>query len=72
MRLAGLNDFRKLYGRITDTLHEGWELKFNVTNNFNVHSFNGKKYIVVSTVSTLGANVKALWMSFVYFGQDLV
>ena len=68
MRLAGLNDFRKLYGRITDTLHEGWELKFNVTNNFNVHSFNGKKYIVVSTVSTLGANVKALWMSFVYFG----
>ena len=68
MRLAGLAEFKKLYGRITDTLHDGWTLTFTVTNNFNVKSFNGKKYLVVSTVSPLGANVKALWMAFTYFG----
>ena len=68
MRLAGLNDFRKLYGRVTETLKKGDVLEFEVANNFNVRSFNGQKHIVVSTVSPLGGNLAALWMAFTYFG----
>ena len=62
LRLGGLSDFRKLYGRITSTLDKGTVLSFKVKNNFNVDSFKGKKYIVVGTSSALGGNVAALCM----------
>ena len=68
LRLGGLSDFRKLYGRITSTLDKGTVLKFKVKNNFNVDSFKGKKYIVVGTSSALGGNVAALWECFTYLG----
>ncbi len=68
LRLGGLSDFRKLYGRITDTLDKGTKLQFKVKNNFNVDSFKGKKYIVVGTSSALGGNVAALWECFTYLG----
>lgn len=68
MRLAGLQPFKKLYGRITDTLSEGTDLVFTITNNFNVDSFDGKKSIVVSTSSTLGANLSVLWAAWLGFG----
>eukprot|EP00628_Pelagophyceae_sp_CCMP2097_P002584 CAMPEP_0184100678 /NCGR_PEP_ID=MMETSP0974-20121125/12451_1 /TAXON_ID=483370 /ORGANISM="non described non described, Strain CCMP2097" /LENGTH=368 /DNA_ID=CAMNT_0026403603 /DNA_START=45 /DNA_END=1148 /DNA_ORIENTATION=- len=61
MRLAALPTFRKLYGRITDKIEDGENLEFEITNNFNVNSFNGKKYIVISTASGLGAKPKFLW-----------
>mmetsp|Transcript_23207 Transcript_23207/g.69513 ORF Transcript_23207/g.69513 Transcript_23207/m.69513 type:complete len:380 (-) Transcript_23207:31-1170(-) len=68
MRAAGLPDFRKLYGRITSTLDSGDILTFNVTNNFNVKSFDGRKYLVVSLASPLGGNATALWQAFTYLG----
>ena len=68
LRLGGLSDFRKLYGRITSTLDKGTVLQFKVKNNFNVDSFKGKKYIVVGTSSALGGNVAALWECFTYLG----
>mmetsp|Transcript_18996 Transcript_18996/g.58527 ORF Transcript_18996/g.58527 Transcript_18996/m.58527 type:complete len:415 (+) Transcript_18996:143-1387(+) len=68
MRLGGLSHFRKLYGRITDTLHEGDHLTFTIVNNFNVDSFHGKKSIVVSTSSSLGANLSVLWAAYLGFG----
>uniref|UniRef100_A0A7S3K580 Uncharacterized protein n=1 Tax=Aureoumbra lagunensis TaxID=44058 RepID=A0A7S3K580_9STRA len=70
MRLGGLSDFRKLYGRITDTVHEGTELVFQIVNNFQVDSFDGKKYLIVSTTSTLGANLSALWTAWLAFGAS--
>ena len=39
-----------------------------MTNNFNVKSFDGKKYIVVSVATPLGGNAKALWEAFTYLG----
>ena len=43
LRLGGLSDFRKLYGRITSTLDKGTILQFKVKNNFNVDSFKGQE-----------------------------
>lgn len=68
MQPAGLSTFRKLYGRITHDIKEDEVLFFEVTNNFDVSSFNGKKYIVISTTSSLGANPKVLWLSFFGYG----
>jgi len=68
MRLAGLSTFQKLYGRVTDTLEAGTDLKFTIKNNFDVDSFNGKKSIVISTTSTLGANLSVLWVIYVSYG----
>ena len=68
MRTAALARFRKLYGRITDDVSDGTTLTFRVENNFNVDSFNGKKWIVVSTASGLGGNATFLWETFVGIG----
>merc|ERR1712072_218178 len=60
LRLGGLSDFRKLYGRITSTLDKGTVLSFKVKNNFNVDSFKGKKYIVVGLGWERGRSVGVL------------
>jgi len=70
MQLAGLPTFRKLYGRITSDVHKGDDLVFTVVNNFDVASFDGHKYLVVSTTSTLGGNPKDLWLSFLGMGAS--
>lgn len=68
MQIAGLSTFRKLYGRITDDVEKGEVLRFSIVNNFDVGSFGGTKSLVVTTTSTLGANPKDIWLSFLSFG----
>mmetsp|Transcript_24558 Transcript_24558/g.75733 ORF Transcript_24558/g.75733 Transcript_24558/m.75733 type:complete len:396 (+) Transcript_24558:283-1470(+) len=68
MRLGGLMDWRKPYGRITSTLRKGDEVTFQITNNFDVRSFSGKKRIVLATAGVLGTKASSLWASFVYSG----
>ena len=52
MRPSGLPNFRKLWGRITYTdLNEGNEVDVTIQNNFDVSSFNGKIYLILSTVN---------------------
>ncbi|KAG5185530.1 CDC50/LEM3 family [Tribonema minus] len=55
MRVAGLRQFRKPYGKISQSLAKGTTVTFNVVNNFLVSSFGGSKSLVMSHVSDLGA-----------------
>lgn len=68
MRLAGLPNFRKLYGRIIDTKLEKGNYTFVVDNKFEVSAFSGKKYIVVSTVNAFGGKNTFLGISYIVAG----
>ena len=69
MRPAGLPNFRKLWGRITDTdLKAGSEIKVTIDNNFDVSSFNGKKYLILSTVNAFGGKNSFLGISYIVLG----
>ena len=53
MRLASLNDFQKLYRKITVDLQPGtYFLQFR--QRYSVDDFGGKKYFVLSTTSWIG------------------
>jgi len=49
IRVHALPRFRKLYGRISTTIDKDTDIVFTVSNNFDVHSFDGKKFIVLAT-----------------------
>ncbi|CAM9147785.1 unnamed protein product [Phaeothamnion confervicola] len=68
MRTAGLSTFRKLYGRIESDLAVGSHLTFNVTAAFYVDGFDGKKRIVVSTLSRFGARNEVLGWAYIAIG----
>ncbi|KAJ8614591.1 hypothetical protein CTAYLR_004972 [Chrysophaeum taylorii] len=72
MRLAGLSTFRKLYGRLTSSVSKNEDVTFTITNNFNVDANSGKKFIVISTASTLGLNPKAIWLTCLGFGASSI
>ncbi|MCQ2817718.1 MAG: CDC50/LEM3 family protein [archaeon] len=66
MRLAGLPNFRKLYGRIREDLQGVYT--FQIQNHFEVASFSGKKYIVISTVNAFGGKNNFLGISYIVVG----
>lgn len=73
MRPAGLPHFRKLYGRITEDVPKDTDLTFTVENNWDVRSFDGKKYLVVASgegfeASFLGAAYIAVGAACLCFG----
>ena len=69
MRPAGLPNFRKLWGRITDTdLKAGTQIEVTIANNFDVSSFNGKKYLILSTVNAFGGKNSFLGISYIVLG----
>ena len=69
MRPAGLPNFRKLWGRIKDTdLKGGTEVNVTIENNFDVSSFNGKKYLILSTVNAFGGKNSFLGISYIVLG----
>ena len=67
MRPAGLPDFRKLWGRIEQDLVSGIYY-LQITNNYHVKSFNGKKSFVLSTVNTFGGNNTFLAIMYLAVG----
>ena len=67
MRTAGLPNFRKLYGKLDNNLKAG-EYKLNIRNNFNVSSFDGKKYFVLSTTNFLGGQNYFLAICYIIVG----
>ena len=69
MRTAGLPNFRKLYGRIDADLKKGDVLNFDVTQNFEVSSFDGTKSIVISTVGKFGGKNPFLGVAYIVVGS---
>ena len=67
MRPAGLNNFRKIWGKINKTLEEG-EYILTIINNYPVSHFNGKKSFVLSNVNFLGGKNYLLGWSYVIVG----
>ena len=69
MRPAGLPNFRKLWGRITDRdLKAGSEIEVDIENKFDVSTFKGKKYLILSTVNSFGGKNSFLGISYIVLG----
>ena len=68
MRTAGLPNFRKLYGVIDQDLEKG-TYYIKVQNNYNVSSFSGHKYFVISTTNMLGGQNYFLAICYIIVGS---
>ena len=68
MRTAGLPNFRKLYGKIDGPLLPG-NYTLQITNSYDVSSFNGKKSFVLSTTNLLGGQNYFLAISYIIVGS---
>lgn len=67
MRTAGLPNFRKLYGEIKEDLKKGtYELR--IKNLYDVSSFAGSKYFVLSTTNLLGGTNYFLAVCYIIVG----
>lgn len=53
MRTAGLDNFKKLWGRIHQPLFSG-QYQMTIANNYRLSGWNGGKYFVLSTLSPAG------------------
>ena len=67
MRTAGLPNFRKLYGEIQSDLTKGKYL-LEVDNQYDVSSFAGSKYFVLSTTNVLGGTNYFLAICYIIVG----
>ena len=69
MRPAGLPNFRKLWGRIEDVdLKKGQIVTLTIENNFDVTKFDGKKFLILSTVNVFGGKNTFLGISYIVLG----
>lgn len=68
MRLSGLPNFRKLWGKIEGGLDVGM-YQIEVANNYSVIRNQGQKKFVLSTANSFGGNNKFLSGMFVLLGS---
>ena len=67
MRTAGLPNFRKLYGEISNNLTKG-QYQLRIKNIYDVSSFAGSKYFVLSTTNLLGGTNYFLAVCYIIVG----
>jgi hypothetical protein len=67
MRTSGLPNFRKLWGHIDEDLQTG-DYVVSIVNNYDVDSFSGEKYVVLSTANALGGNNTFLGIAYIVVG----
>lgn len=67
MSTAGLPQFRKLWGKISEDLEAG-EYQVNITNNYDVSTFDGQKKVVVTTTSVFGGKNKFVGILYIFVG----
>jgi len=66
MRTASFGNFRKLYRIINQPLKGNYSVI--ITNNFPVYLFGGHKFVVLSTISWLGAKNRSLGILYLIAG----
>ena len=69
MRISGLPDPRKIWGKIDRDLKEGEILNVTINNNYNVSAYDGKKKIILSNVTNLGGNNIFLAYAYIIMGS---
>ena len=67
MRTAGLPNFRKLWGRIDNSLETG-SYYLSISNNYEVAPFQGSKSFVISTTNALGGKNYFLAVCYITVG----
>lgn len=68
MRTAGLPNFRKLWGRIDETLTPG-SYTVEIVNKYDVNGFDGNKSFVLSTTNALGGKNYFLAICYLVVGS---
>ena len=68
MRTAGLPNFRKLYGKITQDIEPG-DYQVVIQNNYDVNGFDGNKSFVLSTTNALGGKNYFLAVCYIVVGS---
>jgi hypothetical protein len=68
MRTAGLPNFRKLYGKITQDIEAG-NYTVVIQNNYDVNGFDGNKSFVLSTTNALGGKNYFLAVCYIVVGS---
>ena len=69
MRPSGLPNFRKLWGRIKNQDLEPGNYTVKIKHFFDVSSFDGEKYFILSTVNGFGGKNKFLGISYIVVGS---
>lgn len=67
MRTAGLPNFRKLWGKISEDLPKA-TYDIEIMNNYRVSNFKGKKSFVLSTTNALGGKNYFLAVCYITVG----
>jgi hypothetical protein len=67
MRPAGLPNFRKLWGRVAQTMAPG-NYTMEINSNYDVAQFKGQKLFVLSTVNSFGGKNSFLGISYIVVG----